>query len=182
MKRTALTKQAPHVWPFCHGTVVEGRVKLVFLAGQVALDRHGPDRKLVGVGDPAAQVRQAIENMRTLLRQAGGDLRDIVEMTVYVTDIAHVGAMGRVAQEYFTDPLPAMSTIGVKELARPEFLVEVRAIAAIPVSPRRARAPGPERGRVPERREGLARRAVRRSNGGPRATRGRPRRGGRRER
>jgi len=79
MKRTALTKQAPHPWPFSHGTVVEGPTRLVFLAGQVAFDRHGPDRRLVGVGDPAAQTRQAIENVRTLLRQAGGDLRHVVE-------------------------------------------------------------------------------------------------------
>lgn len=152
MKRTALTKQAPHIWPFSHGTVVEGPARLVFLAGQVALDRHGPDRKLVGAGDPAAQARQAIENMRTLCRQAGGDLEDIVEMTVYVTDVSMVEAMGRVAQEYFTDPLPAMSTIGVKELARPEFLVEIRAIAAIdPRSGRTRRRPGQTKRRVTER-------------------------------
>lgn len=156
MKRTALTKQAPHVWPFSHGTVVERPAKLVFLAGQVAYDRHGPDRRLVGQGDPAAQTRQAIENMRALLRQAGGDLGDIVEMTAYVTDVSMMAAMGRVAQEYFTDPLPAMSLIGVRELARPEFLIEIRAIAAIPDSRPRARG---------------------RSRGGRRAIGARPRRG-----
>ena len=107
MKRTALTKQAPHLWPFSHGMVAEGPARLVFLAGQVAFDRHGPDRKLVGLGDPAAQTRQAIENIRALLRQAGGDLRDVVEMTVYVTDPALMEPAGRVAQEYFGDPPPA---------------------------------------------------------------------------
>ncbi|MGH7267948.1 MAG: RidA family protein [Candidatus Rokuibacteriota bacterium] len=157
MKRTALTRQAPHVWPFSHGTVVEGPARLVFLAGQVAYDRHGPDRRLVGVGDPAAQARQAIENMRTLLRQAGGDLSDVVEMTAYLTDpAAHTEAMGRVAQEYFRDPFPAMSLIGVSALARPEFLVEIRAIAAIPLrrpagptrrAPRPARRPSARRRR-----------------------------------
>ncbi|HEV8673566.1 MAG TPA: RidA family protein [Methylomirabilota bacterium] len=149
MKRTALTKQAPHPWPFSHGTIIEGPGKLVFLAGQVAYDRQGPDRKLVGPGDPAAQVRQAIENMRTLLRQAGGDLADIVEMTAYVTDVSLMEAMGRVAQEYFTDPLPAMSLIGVRELARPDFLVEIRAIAAIDRARRRPqrRATGSRRRR-----------------------------------
>jgi len=152
VKRTALTKQAPHPWPFSHGTVVEGPARLVFLAGQVAYDRQGRDRKLVGQGDPAAQVRQAIENIRTLLRQAGGDLADVVELTAYVTDVAHTAAMGRVAQEYFRDPLPAMSLIGVKELARPEFLVELRAIAAIPPARKRAAAAGRPRPRRPGRR------------------------------
>ena len=55
MKRMALTKQVPHPWPFSHGMVIEGPARLVFLAGQVAFDRHGPDRRLVSVGDPAAQ-------------------------------------------------------------------------------------------------------------------------------
>jgi enamine deaminase RidA (YjgF/YER057c/UK114 family) len=134
MKRTALTKQAPHPWPFSHGSVVEGSARLVFLAGQVAFDRHGPDRQLVGRGDPAAQTRQAIENVRTLLRQAGGDLRDVVEMTVYATSAELIEPAGRVARSYFTDPLPAQSFIVVKALARPELLVEIRAIAAIPAA------------------------------------------------
>src|SRR5262245_53565892 len=161
MKRTALTKQAPHAWPFSHGTVVEGPTRLVFLAGQVAFDRHGPDRQLVGAGNPAAQTRQAIENIRTLLRQAGGDLEHVIEMTVYATSAEVMEPAGRVAQTYFRDPLPAQSFIVVKALARPELLVEIRAIAAIPrpggrrggrarlrVGRRRGR---PGRGRAPRR-------------------------------
>lgn len=167
MKRTALTKQAPHLWPFSHGTVIEGPARLVFLAGQVAFDRQGPDRRLVGVGDPAAQTRQAIENIRTLLRQVGGDLADVIELTVYVTDVSIMEAAGRVAQAYFTEPLPAQSFIGVQALARPELLIEIRAIAALPLR-KRARA-GQSRAR-------RARDAARRGNGG----RPRPRRGGRR--
>lgn len=121
-------------------------MRLVFLAGQVAFDRHGPDRQLVGVGDPAAQTRQAIENIRALLRQAGGDLEDVIELTVYVTDVGIMETAGRVAQEYFRDPLPAQSFIGVQALARPELLIEMRAIAAL--GPARAGAirrprPGP---------------------------------------
>jgi enamine deaminase RidA (YjgF/YER057c/UK114 family) len=152
MKRTALTKQAPHAWPFSHGTVIDGPARLVFLAGQVAFDRQGPDRKLVGVGDPAAQTRQAIENIRTLLRQAGGDLQHVVEMTVYATSVELMGPAGRVAQEYFTDPLPAQSYIVVQALARPELLVEIRAIAAIPIARARRRAPARGRARGPARR------------------------------
>jgi enamine deaminase RidA (YjgF/YER057c/UK114 family) len=154
MKRTALTKQSPHAWPFSHGTVIDGPARLVFLAGQVAFDRHGPDRRLVGVGDPAAQTRQAIENIRTLLRQAGGGLEHVVEMTVYATSAALMEPAGRVAQEYFTDPLPAQSYIVVQALARPELLVEIRAIAAIPVpsARRRTRARTTARGRPRRRR------------------------------
>jgi enamine deaminase RidA (YjgF/YER057c/UK114 family) len=153
MKRTALTKQAPHPWPFSHGTVIEGPARLVFLAGQVAFDRQGPARQLVGVGDPVAQTRQAIENVRTLLRQAGGDLRDVVEMTVYATSADLMEPAGRIAQAYFTDPLPAQSFIVVKALARPELLVEIRAIAAIPLTGSRGRGRArPKAGRRPRAR------------------------------
>ena len=152
MKRVGLTKQAPHPWPFSHGVAVEGPVRLVFLAGQVAFDRHGPERQLVGVGDPAAQTRQAIENIRTLLRQAGGDLRDVVEMTVYATSAELMEPAGRVAQEYFTDRLPAQSFIVVKALARPELLVEIRAIAAIRPPRAGRRAASTTAGRTRRRR------------------------------
>jgi enamine deaminase RidA (YjgF/YER057c/UK114 family) len=79
-----------------------------------------------------ALTRQAIENIRTLLGQAGGGLADVVEMTVYATDVGVMEPAGKVAQEYFGDPPPAQSFIVVKALARPELLVEIRAIAAIP--------------------------------------------------
>lgn len=163
MKRIALLKQAPHLWPFVHGTVIEGPARLVFLAGQVAFDRHGPDRRLVGAGDPAAQTRQAILNIRTLLRQAGGDLKDVIELTVYVTDVSIMEAAGRVAQEYFTDPWPAQSFIGVAALARPELMIEIRAVAAF--APRSGRPRARTGGRAR-----LARGAARRTNGGDRTT------------
>jgi enamine deaminase RidA (YjgF/YER057c/UK114 family) len=132
---------------------IEGPARLVFLAGQVAFDRHGPDRRLVGAGDPAAQTRQVLENVRTLLRQVGGDLEHVVEMTVYVTDAAIMEPAGRVAQGYFGDPPPAQTFVVVRALARPELLIEIRAIAAIPVGRgsrtggRRPRRAAPARGR-----------------------------------
>src|SRR5262249_50071516 len=62
-----LTKQAPHLFPFSHGVIVPSPGRLILLSGQVGYDRHGPDRKLVGPGDVAAQARQAFENIKTLL-------------------------------------------------------------------------------------------------------------------
>ena len=74
-------------------------------------------------------------------------------MTVYATSAELMEPAGRVAQEYFSDPLPAQSFIVVKALARPELLVEIRAIAAIPVSrPRRPRRARPAAGRRPRAR------------------------------
>jgi hypothetical protein len=75
-------------------------------------------------------------------------------MTVYATSADLLDPAGRIAQAYFTDPLPAQSFIVVQALARPELLVEIRAIAAIPLP--RARRPG--RARPTGGRRGGARR------------------------
>jgi hypothetical protein len=72
-------------------------------------------------------------------------------MTVYATSAELMGPAGRIAQAYFTDPLPAQSFIVVKALARPELLVEIRAIAAIPLPGSRGR------GRAADRRATAAR-------------------------
>ncbi len=128
-KQTTSYGTTPHPWPFTAGAVVSKPEKLILLAGQVGYDRVGQNRQLVGPGDPAAQTRQAIENMKALLAQEGASLKDIVHMTVYLVDVQHFAACGRVAQEYFGDPPPPMTLIGVKALAWPELLVEIQAIA-----------------------------------------------------
>jgi enamine deaminase RidA (YjgF/YER057c/UK114 family) len=128
-KQTTSTGTTPHPWPFSHGAVITRPEKIIVLAGQVGYDRHGPNRRLVGPGDAAAQARQAFENIRTLLAQEGATLRDVVDLVVYLVDVNDFPACGRVAQEYLGDPPPVMTLIGVKALAAPELLVEIRAIA-----------------------------------------------------
>jgi enamine deaminase RidA (YjgF/YER057c/UK114 family) len=129
MEKRFLTKQAPHAWPFSHGVVVSRPGRVITLAGQVGYDRHGPDRKLVGPGDVGAQARQAFENIKTLLAKEGASLKDVIDFTVYLTDVNDLLAVGRVAQEYISDPPPVMTLIGVKALAFPDLLVEIRAVA-----------------------------------------------------
>ena len=125
-----LTKQAPHFWPFSHGVVVTKPARLIILAGQVGYDKHGPDRKLAG-NDVVSQTRAAFDNIKTLLRADGAALKDVVDLVVYLTDVKNLEAAGRVAQEYLGEPPPAMTLIGVKALAFPELLVEIRAIAVV---------------------------------------------------
>lgn len=123
-----LTKQAPHFWPFSHGVAITEPSRLIVLAGQVGYDKHGPDRKLAG-RDVVTQTRAAFENIKTLLGAEGATLKDVVDLVVYLTDVKDLEAAGRVAQQYLGDPPPAMTLIGVKALAFPELLVEIRAIA-----------------------------------------------------
>lgn len=120
---------APHPFPFAHGAVVTTPEKLVILAGQVGFDRFGADRLLVGE-DAATQARQAFENIKKLLTETGLDFSDVVDLTVYLTDVPNdFYPVGKVAQEYIGNPPPVMTLIGVKALALPELRVEIRAIA-----------------------------------------------------
>ena len=131
-----LAKQAtsygtqPHPWPFSAGAVVTKPEKMIILAGQVGYDRMGPDRQLIGPGDPAAQTGQAIENIRKLLASEGATFSDIVHMTVYLVDVEHFAACGAVARQHFVDA-PPMTLIGVKALAWPELLVEIQCVAMV---------------------------------------------------
>ena len=151
MEKRYLTKQIPSKWPFSHGVAIKNPGTIIILAGQVAFYRHGPNRQLVGAGDLAAQTRQAILNIRTLLGQCGATLKDVVDLTAYLTDIDRFEEAGRVAMEYFTDPLPTLTLIGVKALAFPALLIEIRAVAVLPDRPAARRAK-PTRKKAAKRR------------------------------
>lgn len=152
MEKRYLTKQLPSKWPFSHGVAIKSPGTIIILAGQVAFDRHGPNRQLVGRGDLAAQTRQAILNIRTLLGQCGATLKDVVDLTAYLTDLDRFEEAGRVAMEYFTDPLPALTLIGVKALAFPELLIEIRAVAVLPDRPAARRGQAARRKAASKRR------------------------------
>lgn len=83
-------------------------------------------------GDFDAQVRVSFARLKSTLERAGGSLDDIVTMTVFVTDMANGTRFTQIRREFFRDDrYPASALIGIKELARPEMMVEVQAIAVV---------------------------------------------------
>jgi len=95
----------------------------VFMTGQTAFTLEG---ELVGVGDPAAQARQACENIKALMEMAGGSMADVIKLIVYVTDRAHRATAYPVIRSYF-DIRPCGTGVVVAGLAREELLVEIDA-------------------------------------------------------
>ncbi|MFD9908330.1 RidA family protein [Streptomyces sp. NPDC059063] len=110
--------------------VVTGTGRLVAVSGQLALDEEG---KLVGEGDAAAQAMRVFENLRRCLAAAGATFDDVIKLTYFVTDMAHMPAV-RIARDAYLDParLPASSAMQVAGLIDPAFLMEIEALAVVP--------------------------------------------------
>jgi reactive intermediate/imine deaminase len=107
---------------YSHG-VMAGN--LIFVAGQVPVDASG---QLVGAGDIGAQTRQVIKNVEAVLAAEGASLADVVSTTVYLTNFDRYKDYDRVYAECFGGNRPARATVRA-DLVRPEWLVEIQAIA-----------------------------------------------------
>ncbi|MET9883075.1 RidA family protein [Streptomyces sp. NPDC006430] len=110
--------------------VVWGTGRFVAVSGQCAFDERG---EVVGEGDPAAQARQVFENLRRCLAAAGATFDDVVKLTYFVTDVAHLPAVRQARDAVIpADRLPASSAVQVAALFRPELLLEIEAFAVLP--------------------------------------------------
>jgi enamine deaminase RidA (YjgF/YER057c/UK114 family) len=105
--------------------------RLVFVSGLLARDREA---NIVGKGDMGAQIRQVGENLKIALAAAGATLADLVRTTTFVTDIEEFFRHVEVRHQYFGPALPTSTTVEVRRLAHPDFMVEVEAFAALPAS------------------------------------------------
>ncbi len=113
---------------FSHATTVAARGQMVFISGMTA---HTPDGSVAGVGDPEVQTRQVCENLKAAVEEAGGTMADICRVDVYVRNMEHFDAVHRVRREYFEPPLPASTMVEVTKMTRPDYLVEISAIAVL---------------------------------------------------
>jgi enamine deaminase RidA (YjgF/YER057c/UK114 family) len=132
--RTPYRFNPPGMWQpngraFSQG-VAQGDGVVVHVTGQVAWDEHD---RVVGAGDIEAQLEKSVDNVRLVLDEVGGTLADIVSMTIYFLDRAHLPAIQRVRARHFpAETAPASVLIQVPGLVLPEFLVELVPIAVVP--------------------------------------------------
>ena len=106
--------------------------KIVFIAGQVALDAAG---NIVGAGDFRAQVGQVFANLGGALKAAGAGFHNVVKLNCYCVDTvepSQIAAFREVRDAHVNTANPPASTfVIVSRLVRPEWLIEVEAVAAV---------------------------------------------------
>lgn len=116
-----------------YSQVVTGHGRVVFVAGQVGWDAQG-----VMATSFEAEVRQALENVRTALKEAGAGTEDVAAIRYYIVGLTRerVGVLSAALRDlsmWNWQKPPAGTVVGVQALARPEFNIEIEAYAIIPV-------------------------------------------------
>ena len=117
---------------YSHAAVVPPGMRLVWTAGQVAMNADG---SLAAAGDWEAQTRLAFRNAAAALQAAGAGWSDVIKLTLYVIDTSELPTVRRVRDEFVDTAHPPTSTlVRVAGLFRPEVLIEVEAVAAVATS------------------------------------------------
>jgi len=132
----------PALGMYSHGmTAAAGEI--VVVAGQVGVDRAG---KLVGPGDVAAQTKQALENVKSVLSAAGCGMGDVIRFQTFLTHASDIDGFMQARREVFPRHFPggvypSNTLLIVSRLVKPDLLVEIEAMAVKPAkaaAPRRA--------------------------------------------
>jgi enamine deaminase RidA (YjgF/YER057c/UK114 family) len=115
-----------------HGILTRGGT-LLFLAGQMGTDTTG---KIGNPFDLIDQFQTALENLKTVVTEAGGEMTDIVKLTIFITDKrayhAQRNRLADVYHRYFGDYFPAITLLEIKALYDPNAMIEIDGIAVIP--------------------------------------------------
>ncbi len=123
--------QLPAPRGFSHGILVDGG-KILFLAGQ---DGSGSDGKIVSPGNLVAQFQQVLQNLKAVLEEAGGSLKDIVKLNLFVLSrddyVANLKPLGEVYRSYLGSHYPVMGLFEVRALFNKEALIEIEGLAVL---------------------------------------------------
>ena len=113
----------------CQAVVTAGG-RTVWMRGQCP--QNLDDAKTIDSHDPVEQTHKVMQNIRQLVKEAGGEMAHLVKLVVYITDVRHREAVYRTMGEYIKGVHPVCTGLVVQALARPEWLVEIDATAVIP--------------------------------------------------
>ena len=113
VKKVIQTGDAPEAIGTYSQAVKVGR--MVFISGQIPLD---PVTMELVDGGVDAQIRQVFDNLAAVAEAAGGELADVVKLTVYLTDLGNFSRVNEIMAQYFDEPYPARAAIGVAGLPK----------------------------------------------------------------
>ena len=113
----------------CQAVVTEGG-RTIWIRGQCP--QNLDDSKNIKSNDPAEQTRKVMENIKQLIEESGGEMKHLVKIVVYITDIRHRDEIYKMIGTFTKNVYPVSTGLVVQALARPEWLVEIDATAVIP--------------------------------------------------
>ena len=126
MKKIIAPDNLHRPFGYAHAIQIE---KTLYISGQVPLDM---ELKSFGEGDIAAQTEQVYANMEKVVKSAGGSMRNIVMLNIYCTDLdAYDKHTRSVRKKYFGDYYPATTAVEIRRLYRPEYMIEIEAVAVL---------------------------------------------------
>jgi reactive intermediate/imine deaminase len=99
---------------------------ILVISGQAAISSEG---ELVGVGDFDAQAEQVFANLERVLHAGGSSLKNVIKVTIFLTDIANFPKIVELRGRHFTAPYPADTIVEVTSLYSPDAMIEIEAIA-----------------------------------------------------
>lgn len=100
---------------------------IIAVSGQTPI---GPDGNCVGIDDPRAQTACVLDRIEQLLADAGAGMDDVVKVTIFLSSFEHFAAVNEVYADRFGEPRPARTAVACN-LVRPEYLVEIDALAVV---------------------------------------------------
>ena len=100
----------------------------LYIAGQVAKDLQGD---IVGKGDFETQARQVFTNLKNIMTETGGNLKNIVKLTTFLTHFNYRETYRKVRAEFLQEPFPTNTLLIVESLASPDYMIEIEAIAVL---------------------------------------------------
>lgn len=126
LKKVIAPKNLHRPFGYAHAIQIDNTI---YISGQIPLDQ---EMNVVGRNDIAAQTDRVYENLKKVLEDAGGTMNNIVMLNIYCTDLeAYDKKTRHLRKKYFGDYYPAITAVEVKRLYRPDFMIEVEAVAVL---------------------------------------------------
>ncbi|QTS83835.1 Rid family detoxifying hydrolase [Coxiella endosymbiont of Amblyomma nuttalli] len=125
MKQIISTNKAPRAIGIYSQAVKVGNT--VYFSGQISLD---PETMEITRGDCKGHIHRAFSNMTAIAKAAGGNLSQIVKLTIYLTNMEHFVFVDEIMQKYYEEPYPARSVVTVKQLPK-NSLIAIDAIMVL---------------------------------------------------